>query len=86
MVFFSRLRENKNPLLHGGKDHLSHRLLTLGMNDREAVMYLYLIAIIYGIGALFLTRASFELAIMILAGALFLSLFIWVKLWGRKGL
>ncbi|MBI3980311.1 MAG: undecaprenyl/decaprenyl-phosphate alpha-N-acetylglucosaminyl 1-phosphate transferase [Chloroflexi bacterium] len=58
LVSISRLRRGKNPLTTPGKDHLSHRLVRLGMTHREAVMALYLICGAFGMAALFLRGAT----------------------------
>lgn len=48
LVFVSRLRRRLNPLTNPGKDHLSHRLVSLGLTRREAVLLIYVIA--FGLG------------------------------------
>lgn len=35
---------NHRPISQGGRDHLSHRLVALGLNERQAVLLLYLIS------------------------------------------
>ena len=59
LVTLSRLRRRVAPYT-GGKDHFSHRLVTLGLTHREAVLVLYLIAVAFGMCALFLLSASVE--------------------------
>jgi UDP-GlcNAc:undecaprenyl-phosphate GlcNAc-1-phosphate transferase len=44
----------------GGKDHFSHRLVTLGLTHREAVLVLFLVAVAFGLCALFLLSASVQ--------------------------
>jgi UDP-GlcNAc:undecaprenyl-phosphate GlcNAc-1-phosphate transferase len=58
LVVISRLRRGVNPLTTPGKDHVSHRLVALGMTHREAVLSLYLICGTLGLLALFVTQAS----------------------------
>jgi UDP-GlcNAc:undecaprenyl-phosphate GlcNAc-1-phosphate transferase len=58
LVVISRLRRGLNPLTTPGKDHLSHRLVAMGMSKREAVMAIYLISGGLGLLALFITQAS----------------------------
>jgi UDP-GlcNAc:undecaprenyl-phosphate GlcNAc-1-phosphate transferase len=58
LVFISRLRRGKNPLTTPGKDHVSHRLVGLGLTTREAVMSHYLISGMYGIVAILVTQAN----------------------------
>ena len=42
----------------GGRDHLSHRLVMLGMSEKQAVLLLYLISILLGVSALFFRNVS----------------------------
>ena len=58
LVVISRLRGGKNPLTTPGKDHVSHRLVAMGLTQREAVLVLYLICGALGVIAMFLTQAS----------------------------
>jgi UDP-GlcNAc:undecaprenyl-phosphate GlcNAc-1-phosphate transferase len=59
LVFFSRLRRGKNPLTTPGKDHLSHRLVALGLTRREAVLTCYLIGGACGLVAIHISQARF---------------------------
>jgi len=58
LVTISRLRRHKNPLTHGGKDHVSHRLVHLGLTRREAVLTCYLLAGVGGMIATFVATAQ----------------------------
>jgi UDP-GlcNAc:undecaprenyl-phosphate/decaprenyl-phosphate GlcNAc-1-phosphate transferase len=58
LVVVSRLRRGLNPLTTPGKDHLSHRLARLTGSAREAVLICYLLGMISGIVATFVTQAS----------------------------
>lgn len=71
LVVISRLRRGLNPLTTPGKDHLSHRLVAMGLTQREAVVAIYLICVVLGLLAFFLTRAS-VIEAYILAGVLVL--------------
>ncbi|MCU0493025.1 MAG: undecaprenyl/decaprenyl-phosphate alpha-N-acetylglucosaminyl 1-phosphate transferase [Chloroflexaceae bacterium] len=57
LVFVSRLRRRVNPFTTAGKDHLSHRLVALGLTKREAVLTCYLIAGACGLVGTYLTQA-----------------------------
>ncbi len=57
LVVFSRLRRGVSPNT-AGKDHTSHRLVRLGLSQREAVMTLYLFSGIAGMIAIFITQAT----------------------------
>lgn len=58
LVTVSRTRRKVNPFTTAGKDHTSHRLVRLGLSEREAVLTLYLIAGAFGMVGLFITQAS----------------------------
>ena len=46
IVFFHRIKIGKSPF-EGGRDHLSHRLITLGINRRFAVMILWSMSLVF---------------------------------------
>lgn len=58
LVFVSRLRRGVNPLTTAGKDHLSHRLVAMGLSQRESVLVHYLLAGAFGMVGLFVTGAD----------------------------
>jgi len=67
LVVLSRLRRHR-PIYRGGKDHTSHRLVTVvGMDPPRAVMTLYLIAATLGLTAIMLIDATVLQARIILA-------------------
>ena len=72
LVVVSRLRRRANPFTLPGKDHLSHRLVALGLTRREAVLVCWLISSSAGMVAVFLTQApvggAYLLAALLLTG------------------
>jgi UDP-GlcNAc:undecaprenyl-phosphate/decaprenyl-phosphate GlcNAc-1-phosphate transferase len=58
LVTVSRIRRHLNPLTTPGIDHTSHRLTYAGFSRREAVFLLYIVALLLGLVAIFVTRAS----------------------------
>ncbi|ACB85941.1 glycosyltransferase family 4 protein [Natranaerobius thermophilus] len=52
-TFFAILRRywHKRPIFQADKGHLHHRLLNLGMSHKQAVLFIYLISVGFGIGA-----------------------------------
>lgn len=56
LVVVSRLRRGLNPLKHGGKDHLAHRLVAGGASPREAVQTLWLLGCAAAALALYVGR------------------------------
>ncbi|OIO39523.1 MAG: hypothetical protein AUJ75_01175 [Candidatus Omnitrophica bacterium CG1_02_49_10] len=59
----------------GGKDHSSHRLISLGFSEKKAVMFIYLISLILGVSA-FIVTISDPVSAAISISAIFLLLFI----------
>jgi UDP-GlcNAc:undecaprenyl-phosphate GlcNAc-1-phosphate transferase len=57
LVFVSRLRRGLNPLTTPGKDHVSHRLVALGLTRREAVLVCYLLGGVCGMFAVYIAQA-----------------------------
>lgn len=57
------------PLSQGGRDHLSHRLVALGLSERQAVLVLYMLAAAFGVVGL-AARSLGVWESMALAGAL----------------
>ncbi len=68
LVFVSRLRRGRNPLTTPGKDHLSHRLVALGLTRREAVLVCWVIGFVAGMVATFLTSATVAQGYAVAAG------------------
>jgi UDP-GlcNAc:undecaprenyl-phosphate GlcNAc-1-phosphate transferase len=66
LVILSRLRRGVSPF-KAGKDHTSHRLLTLGFTQREVVMALCLVSGALGMIAIFITGAQMLEAYILLA-------------------
>lgn len=59
LVFVSRLLRGQNPLTTPGKDHLSHRLVALGLTRREAVLTCYLLGGACGMVAIYIAQSHF---------------------------
>ncbi len=58
LVTISRLRRGLNPLATPGKDHLSHRLVGLGLTPRRAVATIYGLGIAGGLLAVFISQVT----------------------------
>jgi UDP-GlcNAc:undecaprenyl-phosphate GlcNAc-1-phosphate transferase len=71
-----RLFSGKNPFKHSDRKHLHHRLLDLGLNTKQAVLFFYLVATFFGVAGLFLqSRGKFWALIGLVVLMLFLILF-----------
>jgi UDP-GlcNAc:undecaprenyl-phosphate GlcNAc-1-phosphate transferase len=56
-VVLIRLREGR-PIYVGDRRHLSHRLVALGFSTRAAVLFIYLVTLSLGLGAVNLSNAT----------------------------
>ena len=65
-VSVTRRLAGRSPL-HGGRDHLSHRLVALGIDERRAVLALYVLAALGGLIALSLQHADVGYAAILIA-------------------
>jgi UDP-GlcNAc:undecaprenyl-phosphate GlcNAc-1-phosphate transferase len=83
LVVVTRLMEGRSPG-QGGKDHTSHRLMSIGFNQRQTLLILYGAAALFGLIALVVSAAepavAFRVgiaALVILAGLF--ALMMWVR-------
>lgn len=67
LVILTRLIEGRSPMM-GGKDHTSHRLVSLGLSQRAAVLALYAVCAALGVAAVRLSHANISEGAMIGAG------------------
>ena len=58
LVVFSRLRRGINPLTNPGQDHVSHRLVSLGLSHRQAVILLYGVCCALGLVGLLIMHSD----------------------------
>jgi UDP-GlcNAc:undecaprenyl-phosphate GlcNAc-1-phosphate transferase len=65
-VSVTRRLAGRNPLV-GGRDHLSHRLVAMGVDERRAVVGLYLLAAFGGVIALSLQHADVAWSAILIA-------------------
>ncbi len=55
-----RLSQGKNPFKFSDREHLHHRLLALGLSQRQTVLVFYLFSLVFGLAGLFLqSRGKF---------------------------
>jgi UDP-GlcNAc:undecaprenyl-phosphate GlcNAc-1-phosphate transferase len=74
LVVFSRLRRGINPLTNPGKDHVSHRLVMLGMSQRQAVMFLYAVCCALGVVGILIMHANLMQAYLVGAAVFLVGL------------
>lgn len=63
MVTITRLLRGQSPV-QGGTDHTSHRLIAFGLNERQAVLALYAVALISGVAAAALEALDYDLSLV----------------------
>ena len=76
-VSVTRRMAGRSPML-GGRDHLSHRLVALGMDEQRAVHWLYILAALGGAVAMTLQRTEVGFAAILIA--LYLILLAWLAI------
>jgi len=76
-VSVTRRMAGRSPML-GGRDHLSHRLVGLGMDEQRAVLGLYALAALGGLIALTLQHSDFGYTAILIA--LYLILLAWIAI------
>jgi UDP-GlcNAc:undecaprenyl-phosphate GlcNAc-1-phosphate transferase len=74
LVVISRLRRGVNPLTTPGRDHVSHRLVSLGLTPRTAVMAIYAVGGVLGALAFAVQFAIMPVAYGLLALVLLVGL------------
>lgn len=68
-----RLSKGKNPFRFSDRQHLHHRLLDLGLNQRQTVLVFCAISFIFGFSGLFLQSRGKFFALILLAILMFLA-------------
>lgn len=61
---------NGQPIFKPDRGHLHHRLLDMGLSQKQVVLILYLVSILLGISAIVMTEVKFGHAAVIVAGLL----------------
>jgi UDP-GlcNAc:undecaprenyl-phosphate GlcNAc-1-phosphate transferase len=75
VAVLSRMRRGVSPF-QGGTDHLSHRLIRLGLSRKVSVVVLWFLSVVFGILVLILTNINSHLELLIV----FLSALLWIVL------
>ena len=77
-LIWSRWRRKK-PLGLGGRDHLHHRLLAMGLSQRQIVLGYYAFCAAFGLLALLLSSRLYKLFLLIALAAVTLAFLWWVE-------
>lgn len=68
-VVIIRIKEGRSPL-EGDRNHIAHRLLRIGFTQKQAVMFIYLLAFAVGVDALYLPQTELFESIVVLVHTL----------------
>ena len=82
-IIFRRLLAGKNPFKAADKKHLHHRLLALGLSQKQTVFVFYFLSAFFGVFALFLQSKGKLLALIFLL-LLMLVIVIIFSSWEKK--
>ena len=77
-VVISRLRSGVS-IFQGGQDHLSHRLVNIGLTRKSAVIVLWLLCILFVVTAnlVSMLTSTFELIFLLLGAIIWFALLLW---------
>lgn len=65
-AFVALLRRLRGQAIsQGGRDHTSHRLVSLGLSERKAVLLIYAFSIVFGLGTFFYARVDIPLVVIL---------------------
>lgn len=80
-AFFRRLLKGQSPM-HPDRGHFHHRLIDMGLNQKQAVAVLYSISGILGLAAVVITTSG-EIKALILILGFCLCAFLWAFVYGK---
>ena len=80
-AFFRRLGHGQSPM-HPDRGHFHHRLIDMGLSQKQAVAVLYTISAILGLAAVVITTSG-ELKALILILGFCLCAFVWAAVYGK---
>ncbi len=81
LVTITRLLRGQSPT-QGGTDHTSHRLIAFGLTERQAVIFLYGVALISGVAAAAFEALDYDLS-LVLIPILMIALLLFTAYLGR---
>ena len=69
-----------------GRDHFHHRLMNLGLSERNAVLFIYIVCVVLGINALLIenARVSYPVVLQIIQSTLIFVIITILMLMGRQ--
>jgi UDP-GlcNAc:undecaprenyl-phosphate GlcNAc-1-phosphate transferase len=83
VAVLSRLRRHVSPF-QGGQDHLSHRLIRTGLSRKQTALSLWLISVVYGVIAIFISRVNSTFESYLVAAGLSLWVVLFILFFRQK--
>ena len=83
VAVISRLRRNISPF-QGGQDHLSHRLIRAGLSRKQAALSLWVLSVVYGVVAIFISRVNSTIESYLVAAGLSLWVVLFLLFFKQK--
>ena len=82
-AFFRRIFHGQSPF-HADKGHFHHRLLAMGLNQKQAVAVLYAISAVLGLVAVLLAGTTAAVRAICIVAALVISVCVWIFVFRKK--
>ncbi|MDR0838209.1 MAG: undecaprenyl/decaprenyl-phosphate alpha-N-acetylglucosaminyl 1-phosphate transferase [Oscillospiraceae bacterium] len=82
-AFVRRISKGQNPLSHRDRGHFHHRLIDMGLSQKQAVAILYAISGILGLSAVVITTSG-EMRAIIIVLAFILAAVLWQSVRGAR--
>ncbi|MDD4013906.1 MAG: MraY family glycosyltransferase [Candidatus Omnitrophica bacterium] len=74
-IYFGKVKNLRDWIEYVGKDHLHHRLVHLGFTQRQMVFFIYLVSMVFALGALAIKNSPVEQSILlVIQGVIILGL------------
>ena len=84
LAFFRRILHGQSPF-QADRGHIHHRLLAMGMDQKQAVAILYGISAIFGLIAVLIAGPGTGVRIVCLVAAFVISLSVWLFVFWKSG-
>jgi UDP-GlcNAc:undecaprenyl-phosphate GlcNAc-1-phosphate transferase len=75
-IVITRLMKRQNPLTHGGKDHLYHKLMALGIDKKIVIFIYWLLTALMGVISIWLNNSQEKLFVLAVVVAITMGLFL----------
>ena len=82
-AFFRRIAHGQSPF-HADKGHFHHRLMAMGLNQKQAVAVLYGVSAVLGLTAVLLAGTKTSVRLVCVAIALIISVSVWIFVFRKK--